>query len=101
MSARALRATVALITSALGHGLEAGYRRKADANACSIVVNTFKRDACLHQVVAHYMSCKAVVDTIHVVWSEPDREPPEWLVSAAVDTAPVGANVGESTPRVA
>ncbi|XP_078177926.1 nucleotide-diphospho-sugar transferases superfamily protein [Carex rostrata] len=37
----------------------------------TVVINTWKRNDLLRRTVAHYSSC-AGVDSIHVVWSEPD-----------------------------
>lgn len=52
-----------------------------------LVINTFQRDKCLKKIVKHYRNCVDVVDTIHVAWNEPAREPPEWLSSFAADVA--------------
>ena len=37
----------------------------------TILINTWKRDDLLKQSIVHYTSCSSV-DSIHIVWSEPD-----------------------------
>lgn len=43
----------------------------------TIVVNTYRREACLRRVVTHYHTCR--VTQIRVVWNQPKHELPEWL----------------------
>ncbi|KAK8949594.1 hypothetical protein KSP39_PZI006337 [Platanthera zijinensis] len=61
----------------------------------TILINTWKRNDLLHESVLHYSKCDGV-DSIHVIWSEP--EPPSDslydALSEAVDSnSKIGSNV--------
>ncbi|XXG85842.1 hypothetical protein AAC387_Pa11g0858 [Persea americana] len=52
------------------HRLAAG-RPSEPRKGFTILINTWKRDDLLKQSIVHYTSCSSV-DSIHIVWSEPD-----------------------------
>ncbi|XP_057981703.1 glycosylinositol phosphorylceramide mannosyl transferase 1 [Malania oleifera] len=53
------------------HHAAASDRFSAMRNGYAILINTWKRNDLLKQSISHYASC-AGLDSIHIVWSEPD-----------------------------
>lgn len=51
-------------------------------NGFTVVLNTFRRNACLQMAFEHWASCNAVVQ-IRVSWSDVERRPPLWLRARA------------------
>mmetsp|Transcript_25065 Transcript_25065/g.64737 ORF Transcript_25065/g.64737 Transcript_25065/m.64737 type:complete len:400 (+) Transcript_25065:114-1313(+) len=48
----------------------------------TVVLNTFRRNACLQMAFEHWASCNAVAQ-IRVSWSDVERRPPLWLRARA------------------
>ena len=50
----------------------------------TIILNTWQRNECLHQLLQHYLHCRKNVDSIaqiRVIWSDPVNEVPSYLQS--------------------
>lgn len=67
-------------------------------NNFSIVVNTFRRDACLAIAIPHYLSCHAA--EVHLIWNDVRRPLPDWLTNLSSEAngsfvihQPVTANI--------
>jgi hypothetical protein len=55
------------------------------ADGFVVVLNTFRRNACLQLAFSHWASCPAVRQ-IRVSWSDVERRPPAWLRGCAAAT---------------
>lgn len=63
----------------------------------TILINTWKRNDLLKQSIAHYSKCRGL-DSIHIVWSEPD--PPSYSLKKYLNHVIASNSIGGRTVEV-